>query len=89
MANNLILLYFGGRGTHTGHLLAPGIVVQVRKSHGTPLLVTPASVTSAEVFCVTHAEVTVTGQTDLKVGLNLNTLETPAPGCSATIGCCG
>jgi hypothetical protein len=85
MANNLML--GGGGGTHTSHLLAPGTAVQVRKSHGTPLPVTPTSVTSAEGFSVTHAEVTATGQTDLRVGLNLNTLETPAPGCSAAIGC--
>lgn len=59
------------------HLLAPAVELQVRKSHGTPLPVTPTSATSDEGFSVTHAEVTVTGQTDLKVGLNLNTLETP------------
>lgn len=74
--------------THTCHLLT-GIVVQVLKSYGTPLLVTPALITSDEDFSVTHAEVTIKGQTDLNVGLNLNTLETPVFGCSAANGCCG
>lgn len=87
LANNLVLFYRAGG--HTRHLLAPGTGGQSRKSHGTPLLVTPALVTSDEVFSVTHAEVTVKGQTDLKVGLNLNMLETPVLGCSPVIGCCG